>query len=692
METKPILVAQPGKIGTMELKNRLVMPAMCTNYTYQGHFTDAAVHYYGLRAKGGVGLIIIEAAAIDWPQGRSVVNCAISDDSFIPSMKKLVDNVHANGAKIALQIMHSGRQVSRLHCGSQPVSCSSTASTNVLYDTPREMTLYEIKKTIKQFGAGALRAKKAGYDAVEAHFAHGYLASSFLSPTLNTRTDEYGGMAGGIKFCCEVIQEIKNACGADYPVICRINGDDYDPNGGVTSIDSRMIAAALEKAGADAINISSGLRESNHQLHDQTMASPRGSWLYMSESIKKVVKVPVMVAKRISEDMVEGVLQKNQADFVCIGRPHISDPDYAKKLLAGRSDEIFPCIWCCQGCFDVLWMLVPTTCLTNPAAGLIHETSLDDLPKAAAKKTVMVVGGGPAGMEAAMIAARRGHEVTLYEKEQELGGAYRLAATSPTKAETARLFQYFERALPKAGVKVVKGTEVTPEMVERAKPDVAIIAVGCDPHVPEKVPGVVAIEELTGDAPKPNGNPNIVSVKDIMSGKAKVGQRVAIWSCSNYCSFTCRVKEAPIEGDPTGSVSKVTHACHSGYAAVDTAEYLASQGRLVNIITEREGIVPGMGYTSRGYLLRRFYKSNIRVCSNAKVKEVRKDGLLVEKAGIEFLVDADTIVISVGERSRRGLLNALKGKVNELYAVGDGAVIGNAMTAIKSGYEVAMKI
>ena len=210
MSTTPTFLLQPGKIGTMELRNRLVIPAMCTNYTYQGHLTDQAVYYYGLRAQGGADLIIIEASAIDYPIGRSVLNCAVSDDKYIPTLRKLTDEVHKYGTKIALQIMHSGRQTSAAICGSQPVSCSAAASAQVLYaDIPRAMTLNECKKTIKQFGEAALRAKSAGFDAVEVHYAHGYLGSAFLSPTLNTRTDEYGGLEGVLKFYCEVIEEIK---------------------------------------------------------------------------------------------------------------------------------------------------------------------------------------------------------------------------------------------------------------------------------------------------------------------------------------------------------------------------------------------------------------------------------------------------------------------------------------------------
>jgi 2,4-dienoyl-CoA reductase (NADPH2) len=227
-------------------------------------------------------------------------------------------------------------------------------------------------------------------------------------------------------------------------------------------------------------------------------------------------------------------------------------------------------------------------------------------------------------------------------------------------------------------VKLTLGKEMTPDLVKKEKPDIVVIALGADPVLPEKIPGT-------------KGS-NIVSAADVMSGRAKAGNRVAIWTCSYHCTFTCGQKIAPVKGDLTGINSMVSYACQAGYAAVDTAEYLASQGKLVSIVTERDAVVPGMGYTSRGYLIRRFYRANIRVCSNVKVKELNERGLVLEKAGITFLLDADTVIISVGARQRKDLVEALKGEVSELHAVGDGQKIGNAMTSIESAYDAAMEI
>jgi 2,4-dienoyl-CoA reductase (NADPH2) len=308
----------------------------------------------------------------------------------------------------------------------------------------------------------------------------------------------------------------------------------------------------------------------------------------------------------------------------------------------------------------------------------MNERPIDELEQAPVRKKVLVVGGGPAGCEAALVAAGRGHDVTLYEKGESLGGAYRLVTRSRIKQDVERLFTYFERALPKAGVKVVLKKNATPSAVQRAKADAVIIAAGADPKKPAKIKGI--------------RGKNVVSAEDVMSGKVEVGDRVAIWTCSYHCRYTCGAKLEPVEGDLTGIHSHYSYACAAGYGATDTAEHLATQGKLVSIVTEREDAVPGMGFTSRSYLMKRFYRENVRICRNAQVKEITKDGILIEKAGITFLLDADTVIVNVGGNPRRDLFKALKGTVPELYKVGDCDKVGNAMKAIESAYDAAMKI
>jgi hypothetical protein len=242
-----------------------------------------------------------------------------------------------------------------------------------------------------------------------------------------------------------------------------------------------------------------------------------------------------------------------------------------------------------------------------------------------------------------------------------------------------RLFLYFERNLPKAGVLLKLGEACTPDTLEDERPDALILAMGATPVQPDKVPGTAG--------------PNVVSVEDVMSGRAEVGDRVAVWTCSHYCSFTCKADMRPVEGDPTGVNCKQSHACRAGYGAVDLAEYLASIGKLVSIVTERETVVPGMGFTSRGYLMKRFYRANVRVCGHVRVKKVTEKGLMLEKAGIEFLLNADTVVISVGARSaKKQIVEALQGKVPEVYSVGDFDQVGNAMTSLASAYDAALKV
>ncbi len=664
---------QPILINTMQVKNRIFMPAMHMNMAGNYAVTDRLVDFYAERAKGGAGMITVGYATVDELSGNPG-NIGAHKDAYIPGLARLATAIRENGARASVQLNHAGRyNHSMLMGGKQPVAPSAIPS-RLTRETPRELTIGEIREIIGRFAQAAGRVKEAGFDAVEILFGTGYLISEFLSPLTNKRSDEYGGpFENRIRFGLEVITAVRLAVGSTFPLLVRMNGNEF-MKGGSSRQELQEYAVRLAGEGVDAICVNVGWHEA--QVPQIASEVPRAVFAYLARAIKERVPVPVIASHRINDpEVARELLTDGVCDMVALGRALIADPFFPEKARCGRERDIVHCVACGQGCFDNLFKMKPVECLCNPRAGYESTRTIGRTDK---PLQVMVVGGGPAGMEAALIAARRGHDVTLYEKAATLGGAYRLASTSPTKAETERLFVFFERALPKYGVTLALNTEVTPELVEQVKPDVAILATGSKPALPAKIPGV-------------EGR-NVVSARDIMSGTADVGDKVVIWTCSYMCSYTCGVKKAPIEGDPTGTNYKYSYACSAGYAAVDTAEYLASQGKLVSIVTEREGVVPGMGYTSRNYLIKRFYPANIRVCTGAKVKEINENGVVIDKAGIEFLLDADNVVISVGERSDVDLAKALDGKVRELYQVGDGAKIGNAMKAIESAFKVALEI
>ena len=275
-------LARPGKIGKMELKNRVVMAPLNNNYTHSAYMTDESVDFYVARARGGAGLVIIEATSVDYPRSRSVLNPSIDDDRYIPGFQKIAEGCHRYGAKVIVQLSHVGRQTRRSTTGMDPVAPSPIASKSPLYpDTPHVLTAPEIEEIVEMFGQGAVRAKKAGLDGVELIFAHGYLANNFLTPISNQRTDEYGGIKGGVKFCVDIIRRIKDYCGEDYPVVCRINADDYIKEQGNSPVEAQLIAQRLEAAGADGFNVSAGMRDSELSFNDHTSGMERGAWIHL---------------------------------------------------------------------------------------------------------------------------------------------------------------------------------------------------------------------------------------------------------------------------------------------------------------------------------------------------------------------------------------------------------------------------
>ena len=670
-------LAQKGKIGSVEIKNRIVVAAINNNFAHNAFMSDESVDFYVSKARGGAGLVIVEATSVDYPRSRSVLNPAIDDDKYLPAFKRIADGCHQYGAKVMVQISHVGRQTTRKTTGMDPIAPSALAGNSPLYpDTPKVLDVEGIRELVVLFGNAALRTQKAGCDGVELILGHGYLMNNFLSPLSNLRTDEYAGIAGGVRFCKEIICEIKKRCGKEYPVICRLNGDDYVKEKGNTPVETQLISQQLELAGADAINVSAGMRDSELSFNDHTSGMPRGSWIHLAERIKRGVAIPVIVVKRFSPELAEETLAAGKADFVAWGKQFIADSDFANKVLNERNEDIIPCTSCCQGCYDQLWMKVPITCMVNPAVGRAvasvkaHNDKKGD-------KTVLVIGGGPAGCEAALEAARAGNKVTLIEKEAALGGNYGFAAFTQAKKEVADVFRYLATAMRKARVDVRLGTAFTPDLLRDLKPQVVIDATGAD-FIETKIKGA--------------DMPHVLDPKQAIDGTREVGRYVVVVACNFGCTWTCRKVSRPIPDDVVGMQTLESYACSAGHAAADVAEELAMRGKKVAVITGRDSFVPGMGFTNRGNMFKRFFPKNITVSNNVKVKEIVSGALLCEKDGMEFKVCADTVVMSTGMQPRNGIAEALKGFDGTVLRVGDCQKIGNALKAFCGGYEIVEQI
>ncbi len=631
---------EPIQIGSMTLKNRIILSGINVNYAAEdGTVTKRLKDFYVERARGGAGMVQTGIAYVD-PLGRFFTNMmGIHNDYVIPGLKELADGVHAYGAAFVVQLCHVGRYASPKIIGQQPVAPSAIPS-RVHHEMPRELTVDEIKALVVSFGQGARRAKAAGADAVDLAGSVGYLIPQFLSPYSNQRTDEYGGSPEKrLRFVSEIIETIKGGCGKDYPIMIRISGDEFLP-GGNTLDDMKKVAKGLEEAGIDSINVIPGWHESPVPLVSWHV-SP-GQYVYLAEEIKKVVKVPVIASNRINTpELAERVIAEGRVDMVTMARALIADPELPQKAQQGRVSEIRPCVACNQGCYDRLFADLDIACMSNPAAGREAEFA----PQPAAKpRKVMVVGGGPAGMEAARVAAIRGPQVSLYEKSDSLGGQLSLAAVPPGKDEINSLVSYFSNQMSRLGVAVKLGTEATLQIVAAEKPDVVIVAAGASPIVPP-LPGI--------------DGKNVVTAHAVLAGKASTGARVVVVG--------------------------------GGQVGLETADFLTAQGKQVTILEMQEKLGPDLGVTVRWIVMKKTAELGIKTIAGARVLEITGSGLTYEKDGARQALDADTVVLAVGARAEKRLADDLENQV-EVYSVGDCVSARKALDAIYEGAKVALQV
>ena len=630
-------------IGTLQLANRLIVAPMVTCFaTEDGYINDRYLAYMEEKSRGGWAMITTEAQAV-MESGKCFDNFfGLYKDECLPGQRKLVETVHKNGCKICVQLNHGGRQT--LYSGAPPVAPSPIADPTSSF-TPAELTKEQILEIIECFGDAALRAKKAGYDAVEIQGAHGYLVQEFTSPYSNKRTDEYGGtLEGRAKFSLDIIRKIKEKCGQDFPLIFRMSSDEYLPHAeGLKITDSMALAVMYEEAGVDALHSSIG-NYTTIQYMLPPSAVKRGESGDLASELKKVVNIPVINVGRYNDPYVaEAALRAGRCDLVAMARQSLADPLFPQKVRSGALADIRRCIGCQIGCVENLYKGVPINCTMNPRIG--HEYDYKQLQASGQSKQVMVIGGGVGGMMSAIAAAENGHEVCLYEKNDRLGGQWNLACIPPYKQELASLVNWQKQYLEKLKVKVELNKEVTAAMMAEENPTEIIVATGSRPIIPP-IKGIEGAHVLTA--------------AQVLSGQKIVGQRTAV-----------------IGGGDVGC---------------ETAAFIASTGKEAAVFEMMDTACPKMEGSVKFFLQQYLDKHSVAIHLGAQVLEIREHSVLYKQNGeVCEYGPVDNIVIALGGRANSALADQAQPAAT-VHVIGDAAGARRGINAMQEGYKVGKEI
>jgi 2,4-dienoyl-CoA reductase-like NADH-dependent reductase (Old Yellow Enzyme family)/thioredoxin reductase len=640
-------VLRKGKIGNVELKNRFIVPAMGSGHSERdGTIGDELLQFYAARARGGFGLIITEYVGVDHLGMGARNELKIYSDDFIPELKRLSDVVHDGGAKIFMQLHHGGKWADP-HIFGQPTVSSSAIAWHIRPDViPRELTTREVYDLIEKFGDAALRAKKAGYDGVELHGAHGYLIPQFMSAYTNRRVDEFGGdITGRASFPTCIIKNIKQKCGDDFPVIMRLSGDET-ADGGMKINETRVMAKLLEKAGADALHISIGM-PSAYGDKGYSLASyrlPMGFNTYTAEEIKKSVQIPIITVGRIVDPaMADAVIEDGMADFVALGRASIADPEFPNKVLEGRIDEISPCIGCMARCPagpGADGVTPGNSCALNPFSG--HEFDMK-IEKANKKKTIVIVGGGVGGLEAAWVSAARGYKVILFEKKGKPGGQAYTASIPPNKQGFARAIKYYMAMCKKHGVDIRLNTEANADMIISLDPDVVILSTGAVPI----------------ELQVPNGGIAVAQAAEVLNGEIIPGKSVLVVG--------------------------------GGLVGLETTDFLLTQMSSVTVVEMLD--TAGEDIVMKDDFLKTLRDGGVNIMTSTKVEYFTKDGAVCSTPKGEITISGcDMAVLAVGSRPHNPLEKELKGKVPEIHVIGDAIEARRVKDAVQEAAELAIRI
>lgn len=638
----------PGRIGSVYLRNRIIMAPIGSRLTSEnGAVTDGMIDFYSLRAKGGAGAIIIEAMGIDYPLGVGKPNhVRFHDDCFIPGHALLAERIHEHGAKAFAMLWHTG--INRgMFCGQTPVGPSPILNPNTGI-VPKELTVDEITAIVAKFGEAGRRAKLCEYDGVEIHGGHGYLISSFVSRATNQRSDKYGGsFENRIRFALEIVQAIQKQAGRDYPILFRINGDDFCENG-ITSDEAVEFSLALEAAGVAAVDVSAGVYSSIDRMIEPVQYG-EGWKIYLAEKVKRHLRIPVIgVGVLRTPEKVNAILQEGKVDFAALGRELLCEPFWVEKVRKGDKHLLY-CI-SCNSCFERIGNNLPIRCAVNPRTG--RESRAERAVSGDERKRIAVVGAGPAGISAALVASRRGHTVTLFEESDRIGGQLLLAAVPPGKEKVTDFLQYLMHEVSQSSITLRMSTCFTRDIAKDERFDEIIIATGaCSKDL--QIEGAGAEEKLTAWEALQSEDSRFAGKNIIVVGAGSVGCETALY----------------IQGRKAESVA---------------------------IVEIRDQVGADIDFITRKKILAELKEAGIEVYPSMSVggydKRTRKARLQSSKQGQGIELSCDLIVIAVGSKSADELLEELFACGFSVHPVGDSIQIGKIGDAVRAGYNIAVNI
>ncbi len=675
------------RIGQLELRNRIVMAPMGTNFAdVDGFVTEQIKRHYAARAAGGAGLVIVGDVAVDAPRGRNLDNqLAASDDKYLPGLTDLAARAHEHGAAIALQLVHAGKlAMLDINRGTPPLAPTETriGFAETLRDLTRpeitavmgrvqgemarrshEMSTAEIMEQVTRFAAAAARARQSGFDGVEIHAGHGYLIASFLSPATNRRQDAYGGsLENRGRFLLEIVAAVRARVGADYPLWCRIDGREFGIKDGITQEAAVALAKLLEAAGVDAVHVS-GYGGTVGGFIEAPIVYPPGNLITDARAVKNAVRVPVIAVGRIDIKTAQGLIRDGSADLIALGRPLLADPALPNKLAAGRPDEIRPCIYCYR-CVSQHLEGRATVCSVNPAVG---EEDLALVAPARDTLNVAVVGGGPAGLEAARLAAAAGHRVTLHEATPRLGGSLFYAAI--VNPDIAALRSWLISAVKDLPVDIRLGRAATPETLAAEAPDVTILATG--PRlVPPAVPLAAGARAVTATA-----------LRGLLRGQGAVGTfgvfvellfRLGRPMLARLGPDACR--RLARRWLPLGRRVSIVGG---DIGAVELAHFLAGLGHRVTVLTPEDSMAPEMAIPARWRVMRELRRAKVELMTGVSPAQVTREGVRLNLPdGQSEIVPADSVVLAGETSPDPETLVAFQAALPRVHQIGDAAGAG----------------